>query len=157
MAICGSCRYYDGSNKSWYKGYCTYWKKYVDPDSLERDCRHYESGGYSSGSGGCYLTSACVQARGLPDDCEELTALRRFRDSYLRKTAEGQADIDHYYAFAPQIVQAINARPDAKEVWDRVYDELVLPCVNRIRAGQLAETYQHYKSYSLKLERAYLS
>ena len=155
MAVCGSCRYNDGSNKNWYKGYCTYWKKYVDPDSLERDCRHYESG--DSGSGGCYLTSACVQARGLTDDCVELTTLRRFRDGYLRESAEGAADIEHYYASAPQIVQAINASADAETIWARVYDELVAPCVALIREGRMEDTYRHYKRYSLELESVYLT
>lgn len=35
-------------------------------------------------------TSACVAARGLPDDCEELTQLRCFRDEILMKTEEGR-------------------------------------------------------------------
>lgn len=40
----------------------------------------------TSSSGGCFLTSACVKSKGLPDNCYELTRLRWFRDNILAKT-----------------------------------------------------------------------
>lgn len=154
MAVCGNCRNYNDNERWGGKGYCTHWGKYVWGDQLERGCRYYESGG-SSSSGGCYLTSACVRAKGLPDDCEELTVLRRFRDEYLRNQNGGAEDIEHYYAVAPQIVDAINARTDSKTIWMRVYDELVKPCVEMIHKNRLQEAYNHYKAYSLSLEQGY--
>src|SRR6185295_8850185 len=33
----------------------------------------------------CFITTACAQAQGLPDDCEELTVLRGLRDDYIRQ------------------------------------------------------------------------
>ena len=51
----------------------------------------------NGGSGGCYLTTACVVAKNLPDDCEELTALRNFRDTYLRNHENGEEDILHRF------------------------------------------------------------
>ena len=105
----------------------------------------------SGGDSGCFLTSACVQARGLPDDCEELTVLRRYRDGYLRHCPGGEEEIRQYYAIAPQIVEAVNARKDAAEIWARVYEEMVLPCVRMIQSGSMEDAFRLYKDYTLNL------
>jgi hypothetical protein len=52
---------------------------------------------------GCFLTTAAVQFKGLPDDCHELQVMRQFRDSYLLTTAEGRQLVERYYAAAPEI------------------------------------------------------
>ena len=105
----------------------------------------------SSGSSGCFLTSACIEAKGLPDDCEELTILRHYRDTYLSKQMGGKDEIQEYYRIAPKIVEAINAQDDAKETWNTVYEEMVLPCVRMIQLGHLEDAFHLYKSYTLKL------
>ena len=74
---CKNCAYIDPTERSGYKWYCESYGSYEDPDKV-RECRRYKESG--SSSGGCYFTSACVEAQGLPDDCHELTALRKFRD-----------------------------------------------------------------------------
>lgn len=119
------------------------------------NCPFYKTE-HGSSSDGCYLTSACTQARGLPDDCEELTVLRTFRDTYIRALPEGEADIRHYYAAAPQIVDAIERKGDASETFDCIYRELVQPCVQLIQDGKNEDAYQLYKTYSLALEKRYL-
>ena len=129
--------------------------KYYKPDGKSSRSK---SGSYSgSGSEGCYLTSACVTARGLPDHCEELQTLRAFRDGYLSEQPGGREEIAQYYATAPNIVEAINQLPDAVEIWNRVYDELVKPCVQMIQANQNAQAHQLYKSYASNLFRLYLT
>lgn len=116
----------------------------------------HSGGGNSSGVGDCYLTTACVMAKGLPDDCDDLETLRRFRDGYLANTLSGKADIKHYYDVAPRIVEIIDRLPDAREVWKQVYSELVEPCVRLIKKGRNEETYAHYKQYALYLYDEYV-
>ena len=128
--------------------------KYYKPDGKSK---RSSSGSHSnSGSEGCYLTSACVAARGLPDHCEELQTLRSFRDGYLSQQPGGRAEIAQYYATAPKIVKAINQLPNAMEIWNRIYKELVKPCVQMIHANQNSEAHQLYKSYATKLAHSYL-
>ena len=115
-----------------------------------RDPKSRQRTGSGSDSG-CFLTSACVQARGLPDDCEELTVLRRYRDGYLLHRTGGEEEVREYYAIAPQIVEAVNAKENAGEIWNRVYEEMVLPCVRMIRSGAMEDAFRLYKGYSLKL------
>ena len=128
--------------------------KYYKPDG--KSSRSKSGSGSGSGSEGCYLTSACVAARGLPDHCEELQTLRSFRDDYLTQQPGGRAEIAQYYATAPKIVEAINQLPDALEIWNRIFEELVKPCVKMIHAKQNAQAHQLYRSYATQLAHSYL-
>ena len=103
----------------------------------------------------CFLTSACIKARGLPDDCEELTVLRRYRDGYLKNRPNGPEEIRRYYAIAPAVVSRIDQKENAGEIWNRVYEEMVLPCVRLIQEGKNEAAYRLYRSYTEALERAY--
>lgn len=105
-------------------------------------------------SGGCFLTTACVEARHLPDNCEELETLRRFRDTWLQENHP--CDVPYYYAVAPRIVATINARKDSADVWNKLYNELVMPCLKMIQLGDNEGAYAHYKKTTLELERSYL-
>ena len=118
------------------------------------DCPIYK--GNESTSGGCFLTSACVEAKGLSDDCHELTVLRAFRDGYMRSTPDGNADICKYYHIAPAIVEKIKQQPDAVTIFDRIYNELVLPCVALIEDGKLAQAHTQYRLYTERLSALYL-
>lgn len=92
----------------------------------------------------CYLTTACCEARGLADDCEELTALRRFRDEHLLPTTEGAALVAAYYREAPAIVAAIHRREDELEILARIYG-VVRQCVAALRRGRPARALRLYR------------
>ena len=66
----------------------------------------------------------------------------------------GQREIEEYYQMAPGVVAAINQRKDAAEIWNRVYDELVEPCVRMIHEGKEEEAHWLYKAYTLSLTNA---
>ena len=69
-----SCPFY------WYNHHyaCRKSGKDVNEDTYYKYCRNYDYDDCpiykGNDSGGCFLTSACTEARGLPDDCRELTA-----------------------------------------------------------------------------------
>ena len=157
-----SCNYYH-----WDHGYACYKTgKNVNDDIYHKYCSNgyydysecpiYKSQSNSSSDSSCFLTSACVVAMGLPDDCYELTTLRNYRDTYLKNTEGGQRDICKYYEVAPRIVEEINKHDDAVSIWHRIYDELVMPCVKLIEAGQNAEARKAYTEYTKTLELSYL-
>ena len=101
--MASECIYY-----AWKYGgyYCNLANKEVDDDTVHRFCWTYYSDECplrkNQSSSGCYITSACVRARGLPDDCLEMETLRAFRDGYLASQPGGREDIEEYYAKAPQ-------------------------------------------------------
>ncbi len=153
-----SCPYYTFRSNDYY---CTKKGGYVNSDVYYKYCRKYD---YDScpiykdePSSGCYLTSACTEAKGLPDDCYELTALRAFRDRWLTAQPNGKEEISEYYRTAPAIVAAIHKRADSAAVFDRIYSELVAPCVAWIEENQMDRAHQHYKTYTLHLQEQYLN
>jgi hypothetical protein len=118
---CKDCEYIDPTEKSGYKWYCTYYNTYEDPDKVQ-ECRYYKERG--SGSGGCFLTTVCCEERGLPDDCYELTQMRRYRDEVLSQSDVGRKIIDFYYEEAPRIVEQIKKSNKKKEICDWIYKEI---------------------------------
>ena len=94
------------------KCWCSVKREYVKSDEAMNCSR------YKQKSSGCFLTTACVEYKGLADDCEELTKLRAFRDNYLKTTEEGKAVVEEYYRIAPQIVEKINASAKKAEIYD---------------------------------------
>lgn len=153
-----SCSYYTFRSNDYY---CCKKQDYINEDVYKRYCRNYsydECPIYKgeTTSGGCYLTSACVEAKGLPDDCMELTTLRSFRDNWLKKQPGGAEEIAEYYATAPKIVEKINALPNAKTVWTGLYETLVRPCVQLIQNGNMDQCHMHYQSAVHMLNVKYL-
>ena len=134
----------------------------LDPDNY-RDHFGRSSGGSSlfsssssSSSGSdesCFVTTACIRAKGLPDDCEELTVLRAFRDKWVRTRKNGREEIQLYYDLAPGIVAKIDRLPDANEIWSTVYEEMIRPCVDMIRHNDGEGAYRLYKDYTFRLNR----
>ncbi len=152
-----SCAYYTFRNNDYY---CQKKGDYVNSDVYQRYCKNYsydECPVYRDepSSGGCYLTSACVEAKGLPDDCEELMTLRDFRDNWLKKQPGGMEEVAEYYEVAPRIMERINRRMDAKRIWTDLYDSLVMPCVEMIHSGELEKARVLYKETALKLKQLF--
>lgn len=153
-----SCTYYH-----WNGGYaCRKTGKGVDEDTYYKYCRNYDyrdcpiyKGENSSSSSGCFLTSACTEAKGLPDDCCELTTLRNFRDTYLKGRENGENDIVEYYDKAPLIVAKIKKQTNSEKEFERIYNELVLPCVKHIENNSFEEAYNHYADYFNDLKKKY--
>ena len=153
-----SCPYY------WWNNHyaCRKSQKDVDDDIYYKYCKNYD---YSDcpiykqelpTDSGCFLTTACIKARNLPDDCYELNIMRKYRDSYLITLPTGKEDIMHYYEIAPLIVNRIEAREDSVLIFCKLYDELVLPCVRLLENNDLYGAYMLYKEKTLELEAEYL-
>lgn len=137
---CGTCKEYEyqGQNA---KGYCNRYRAYYYHDD---SCSHWEeSDNYSSGSSGCFLTTACCEQMGLADDCEELTVMREFRDSYLLRNSVGEEIVKSYYKVAPQIVEKINARNDKEKIYKEMYQKIV-KIVELIKAAEGDEAVAEY-------------
>jgi hypothetical protein len=103
----------------------------------------------------CYITTACVEARGLPDDCEELTVLRAFRDDYLLKKANGKQLVGLYYRHAPRIVRAIARQKHASAIYDQLY-EVICACVEAIKRGDHEFAYTTYCRMVTSLTKQYI-
>lgn len=156
-----SCPYYKFES-SLFGGdyYCIKQEKAVNSDTYYRYCRNYDYDDcpiykHESSSSGCFLTSACTAARGLPDDCHELETLRNFRDSWLKQQPNGIELIAQYYEVAPKIVASIDTKSDRFEIYDRIYRDMVTPCVELIGKGKQQEALEVYQREALELQKTF--
>jgi hypothetical protein len=104
----------------------------------------------------CYLTTAACLAAGLPDDCRELTLLRWFRDHILMVDSNGRRDVQAYYATAPAVVAAVDARPDRLAIYSRVFTTGVAPAASAVARGEYTEAYRIYRALHAALCREFL-
>ena len=104
----------------------------------------------------CFITTACVEAKGLPDDCYELTTLRAFRDEYMSTLPYGQALIAEYYRIAPQIIERIKQQPESAEILKGLYSRIA-ESVEFIRMGENEKAMQTYCTVVLELNAHYLA
>ena len=125
---------------------------YYDKESWSSTTHGPDKSDTSSGSGGCYLTSACMKhfQDEFDDNCYELTVLRWFRDNFVSKE-----DIALYYAVAPTIVENIDVLDDNDKIYEYIYNHIVDACVRAIENGDYDFAYNRYKSSVLALNEQF--
>ena len=104
----------------------------------------------------CYITTAVCESLNKPDDCYELTTLRKYRDEYLLSTESGREIVEEYYNIAPTIVKRIGRQDDAGEIYRGIWDEYLSPCIHLIEKGRKEECKDRYSEMVRKLEKEYL-
>ena len=149
---CGNARHTGGAG--WY---CEYYEDFVDGTNDGYGCPGWcdeDSGSSSTDSDGCFLTSACVKHLGKADDCMELQTLRKFRDEYMARTADGLKLIKTYYAVAPQIVQKIDNSANAGNYYNGIY-ATICKCLDLINQNKFDQTVEEYKNMVLSLRNEF--
>jgi hypothetical protein len=116
-------------------------------------------GGGSKKGNGCFITEACVRAKGLPDDCYELALLRLFRAEYVAKLPDGEEALAAYGRLAPRVVAVAETLPpdEAQELWEDLYERLVRRSVGLITNGEWDAAYALYRGVCAELEDRFLA
>lgn len=74
---------------------------------------------------GCYITTACLEARGIPvKDSLEYRTIKDLTKNHILASFSGKRDYVKYNKIGPGIVEAVNARSDSQEIWGGVYSDL---------------------------------
>lgn len=100
----------------------------------------------------CFITTAICKAHGKPDDCMELTTLRNWRDSY--GMTHFPEEVAEYYRIAPAIVEAINAKPDAEQIWKSLRIKLIQVIDDVIGGDNLSAHHGYNQLVDLAKEQA---
>ena len=154
MASCKQCARWSSSNYN----YCPYWDDDFATGILFDWYHGYEDArqceGFSEGSDGCFLTTACVEYMGKADDCHELTTLRNFRDNFMRANQTLSELVDEYYRIAPQIVEEINKKPNKESYYKHIF-AVVRRCVDLIANGKNNEAVLEYQDMVLTLKQEF--
>jgi len=105
----------------------------------------------------CFITTAVCSQEGKPDDCEELTAFRRFRDGWLRECPDGDALIREYYETAPAIVTMISVCENAETAYGEIRERWLDGCYCDLRSGRMEACKARYTDMVRTLQKKYLS
>ena len=103
----------------------------------------------------CFVTTAVCGSFGKPDDCYELTTFRKFRDGWLAAQADGKSLIAEYYEIAPRIVSNINRLANAAQIYKKIWQEYLVPCLNFIRNGDNLACKNKYIEMVRELKKIY--
>lgn len=156
------CDFYEYKSSFFSGGHwCVLKDKEISSDVYKQFCEYASSAKNcpfrrKDSSSDCFLTTACVVAKNLPDGCYELKTLRGFRDSYIKGLPNGEEIIKEYYDIAPKIIDAIEKEPNADCIFRKLFEELVQPCVHYIEQRQNEMAYALYEKTVLKLKEKYL-
>lgn len=110
----------------------------------------------SNDDGICFISTACMKYKNLPDDCYELKALRNFRDNVLIQTNEGQLLVSEYYILAPKIIDAIKkSNTNQSLVWEKIYCQ-IQKIVKSIDANNNDDVIEQYKKMVINLNKEFV-
>jgi hypothetical protein len=103
----------------------------------------------------CFISTACLNARGLGDNSSELNMLRYFRDSYLAIQPGGSNMIEEYYLTAPQIVKNINSNPLYNEIYNSIFNNWLSDAIEFVKSGKNTEAFKIYTDMFNTLKKKY--
>lgn len=109
----------------------------------------------SSDDSGCFITTACIEALHLPDDCDELQTLRVLRDKRRLYDSQFNGMVEEYYQIAPAIVSAINRSAERKTCYLDIYEHMILPCVKLIKQNRENDAVALYAATIIELKGRY--
>lgn len=105
---------------------------------------------------GCFITTAVCQSRNLPDDCHELTSLRKFRDEFMKKDELMKAEVSEYYEIAPKICESIDKLSDSKAIYEELWQNHIKAAVEAVDSNQKEKAHEIYRNMVLELKEKYL-
>ena len=157
MGLFGGCDYLETSGSFFTEYRCKYSMRTLDSRTAQDICmssRYMDCADYKNASR-CFITTAVCLTLGKPDSCEEVSAMRLFRDKWLREQPDGPAMIEEYYKVAPDIVAEIDKQMERQAIYGRIYDEYIKPCVEKVKAGCYEECNTIYTTMVNRLKSAY--
>ena len=104
----------------------------------------------------CFITTAACSHLGKADDCAELTAFRRFRDTWLAKQPGGQALIEEYYRIAPTLVMVMDHTGDPEKTYRTLWQQYLQPCFEALCRGDNTACFRLYCQMVRQLKARYL-
>ncbi|GEM_PF-3957351 len=107
------------------------------------------------GGGCCFISTACTEAQGLPDDCLELTVLRDFRDNFLLQQPNGSNLFALYYKYSPMILKAIGNSDNASSILNELYT-IIQKCVKAIEEGKNDYAFDTYCHKMIELAEIFI-
>lgn len=104
----------------------------------------------------CFVTTAVCCGLNKTQNCKEITLMKRFRDGYFTKDAEGKRLIQEYYDIAPTIVKRIAKEKNSDKKYLYLWNNYIGKCVDHIEKGQNEQCSELYKAMMAELKEEYM-
>ncbi len=128
--------------------------------SCSMDCEYCcqtTCGGTSSGGGkGCFITTAVCNTFNKPDDCHELTVLRKFRDEFMQSDPLMKSEVQEYYRLAPRICEEIDKQSNSAEIYSSIWENWLKDAVAAVDRSENEKAHTIYKQMVLSLKAEYI-
>ena len=103
----------------------------------------------------CYITTAVCESLNKEDNCRELNLLRNYRDNILAVEEDGQKLINEYYDIAPTIVKRIDRSEDSDAIYNKLYDDFIVKCIENIENYEYDKCREIYTEMVTELKKKY--
>lgn len=98
--------------------------------------------------GGCFISTAVCQSQNLPDDCDELTTLRYFRDNQLLNDEKTTHLVYEYYEKSPKLIHKLDNNNDLNlYLYNNFIVNLVQMIKNKDDKQVIIQKYQEMFNY----------
>lgn len=102
----------------------------------------------------CFITTACVKYYNLNDDCYQLSTLRKFRDTHLKKTNKGNKLVIMYYEVAPILVDYLEHDSNKSYLFREIFAQINDAC-KAIDSNKTQEAIRIYAQVVFSLMKKY--
>lgn len=97
----------------------------------------------------CYITTAIVTILEMPDNCEEIMALRSLRDNYFQINPKYYIMLAEYDIIGPQISQKLSMLDNREIVAQTAFIKFIQPVSKLIKEGNYEEATKLYSQMVL--------
>lgn len=123
--------------------------------------QHIQAADYESIQAGfrqklCFVTTAVCCGLHKPQDCREITLMKRYRDEYLFQQDDGQELIREYYNIAPTIVKRIAREAAPEEKYLYLWNHYISKCVAYVEQQENERCRQLYEMMMSELKEEYM-
>ena len=122
----------------------------------EYSCQTTCSSTSGGGGGGCFITTAVCNTFNKPDDCHELTVLRKFRDEFMQSDSFMKSEVQEYYRLAPRICEEIDKQSNSAEIYSSIWEKWLKDAVAAVDSSENEKAHTIYKQMVLSLKAEYI-
>lgn len=129
-------------------------QSYKSTDNYETKTTRQTDSNAESDSG-CFITTAVCRALHKGDECEELMAMRYFRDDMQEADPLMKEMICEYYRVAPKIIERIEESGQADRVYQQIWKSDLNPILRYLKNHEYRQAALGYIAMVERLSRQY--
>lgn len=103
----------------------------------------------------CFILEACTRVKKVHDNGLQRKRIRIFLERMIQTNAHKKLAKQHYQT-SSVIIEAINAQPNSQEIYEYIYQNLVLIINHFVYTGAYKNAVKHYKKVIEELKKTFI-